>query len=113
MGIVIKFISQNLVNRQDQFYTFCFGLHYQVGSYIQFVLLAQGVPDLTTPGFDKGIGHPSPYDQVVNPVQQVLNDLDLIGYFGPSHDGSHGLFRMVQYPVHGFNFFVDQESEHL
>ena len=77
--IEIKNIGDRAINRKNNL---CCTLFQQVLGQINFIFFQQRFSDLLTLRFKKGIGHPAADNDLVNPGQQIGNNIDFTGYLG-------------------------------
>src|SRR6185312_8438195 len=76
------------------------------------ILLTKGIADLSAGRLEKSVGHPAADDDVRGPVEEVLDDKDLIRDLGAADNGCKGLLRIVQDLLRAGNFAFHEQAEH-
>ena len=89
--IEVKSVRNLTVNRKNYFLA---ALCQQLFSQINFIFFKQGFSDFFTLGFKKGIGHAPADDDVVDPRQQIGNNVNFTGNLGTAQN-SHKWFVRI------------------
>ena len=110
VAVVREFITDSVIYRQKQFYTFfcCFFLHIQ--SILQIVIFTQGYTDCTTFCFCESISHTTADDQSIYFIQQVVDYGNLAGNFCSTQDSNEWSFRVVYCIAKEIDLFLHQIS---
>ena len=83
------------VHRQQQLDAVGLGLLHHFLAVVDLGVIAQALADLIALRLDEGVGHAAADDQGVHLLQQVGDDVQLVGDLGAAQDGGEGTDRIV------------------
>ena len=99
-----------VVNRQQELHALGSGLLDHLLGVVQAVSLQQAGADLVALGLLEGIGHAAADDDGVSLLQQVVDDVDLVGDLGAAQHRHEGALGVVQGLAHDAQLLVDQQA---
>mmetsp|Transcript_2844 Transcript_2844/g.6236 ORF Transcript_2844/g.6236 Transcript_2844/m.6236 type:complete len:286 (+) Transcript_2844:1154-2011(+) len=112
VGVGIELVSHHHVHGQQQLHALLLGQLLQLLGQVQLVLLNQGLADLEAAGLVEGEDHATTNDDLVSLVEQGLNDSDLGGHLGATHNGHEGLLGVLDSTVQVVQLLLQQEAGH-
>ena len=99
-----------MVSRQKQFDTSSLGALLDLNCRLQHFVLDQRFPNGKSFGFEKGIGHGSADQKLVDfPINESVNNRDLVGDLSASQDGDERMFGTINNSPEVFELLLHQQ----
>ncbi len=110
LGVGGELGSALVVDRQEELHAVGLGLGKHLLGVIKTVRLEQGLANLEALGLLEGIGHAAADDDGVGLLEQVVDDVDLVGDLGTAEDSDEGTLGIVQSLAHDAQFLLDEQA---
>ena len=109
-GIRGELVSNDNVNRKEDFLAKLFGLGEDILGSVNKFVLNKGRTNSKTLGLEEGEDHASSDDDLVALVEKSLEDSDFGGNLGSTDNGSHGLLSVLDGTIKVLEFLGEEES---
>ena len=110
LRIRAEVVAADRVNRQKQLDALVLCLLDQAEREVHLVLFAQRGADRAALRLGEGVGHAAADDDGVALVDQVVDDVDLVGNLRAAQDGNERTGRVGKRLAHDGDFLLDQEA---
>src|SRR5690606_38728231 len=99
LSIIIEFIRNHGIDGKHQVDRLLLCLLNELPRQLQLVFLYDRLAYITAYRFEKGIRHAPADNKVVDFIQELLDDEDLVRYFGTTHDRREGPFGVLEHTL--------------